>query len=52
MVKAVAGNKYNGKEVMRLLLQEYNQEISITEEIVEVAVDNKDNNKEILRLLL
>ena len=52
MVEAAARNEYNGKELMKLLLQERGQEISITEAVVKAAASNGGNGKEIMRLLL
>ena len=52
VVEAAAGNEYNGKEMMRLLLQERDQKISITEAVVEAAAGNRDNGKEMMTVLL
>jgi hypothetical protein len=47
----VAGNIQNGKEVMALLLEQRGDEIEITEEVVEAAVENIQNGKEVMAFL-
>ena len=48
VIEAAAGNKYNGEEVMRLLLQERGQEISITEAVVKAAAgDSRDDGQRV-----
>ncbi|KAH9903854.1 vegetative incompatibility protein HET-E-1 [Xylariomycetidae sp. FL2044] len=40
MVKAAAGNNWNGKEVMALLFDQRGDEVSITEDVVKVTAKN------------
>jgi hypothetical protein len=52
VVKAAAGNYENGKEVMRLLLEQRGADIQIIEEVVKTAAGNYRNGKEVMMLLL
>jgi hypothetical protein len=52
VVKAAAGNSYNGKEMMTLLLDQRGADVQITEEVVKAAAGNKYNGKEVMTLLL
>ncbi|KAM0168180.1 hypothetical protein ACHAPF_011256 [Botrytis cinerea] len=51
VVTAAAGNWNNGKEVMKLLLEQRGAEVLITEEVVKAAVGNESNGKEVMKLL-
>ena len=50
VVKAAAGNKQNGKEVMVLLLRQQGDDAKITEEVVVYIAESFD--KEVMALLL
>jgi hypothetical protein len=50
VVKAAAENRFNGKEVMTLLLDRRGADVPITEAVVKAAAANEDNN-ELLRYL-
>ncbi|KAK7398584.1 hypothetical protein QQX98_012040 [Neonectria punicea] len=52
VVKAAAGNRGDGKEVMALLLDQQGDQITITEEVVKAAAGNYGNGKEVMALLL
>ncbi|KAM7209803.1 hypothetical protein V8F06_014814 [Rhypophila decipiens] len=43
VVKAAAGNKSNGKEMMALLLDQRGTEVKITEEVVKAAAENQSS---------
>jgi hypothetical protein len=51
VVKAAAGNRGNGKEVMTLLLDQQGDQIHITEDVVKAAAGNGRNGKEVMTLL-
>ncbi len=52
VVKAAAGNEYNGMKVMALLLDRRGNEVKITEEVVKAAAGNKYNGIKVMALLL
>ncbi|KAH6653092.1 hypothetical protein BKA67DRAFT_536788 [Truncatella angustata] len=52
VVKAAAGNEWNGKEVMALLLAKRPDDVVITEGVVKAAVGNGLNGKKVMALLL
>ncbi|KAL7908137.1 hypothetical protein GGI35DRAFT_54680 [Trichoderma velutinum] len=52
VVKGVAGNFNNGKEVMALLLDQREDQIIITEDIIKAAAGNPGDSKEVMTLLL
>ena len=52
VVKAAAGNRWSGKEVMTLLLEQRGADVVITEEIMKAAARNGRSGKEIMMLLL
>lgn len=51
MVKAAAGNRVNGTQVMTLLLDRRG-EITITEEVLKAAAGNENNGEQVMTLLL
>ncbi|ORX98360.1 hypothetical protein BCR34DRAFT_577292 [Clohesyomyces aquaticus] len=51
VVVAAAGNYYNGKDIMTLLLDRRGDEVQITQEVVVAAARNR-NGKDIMTLLL
>ena len=51
VVKAAAGNRGNGKEILTLLLDQRGADVRITEEVVKTAARNQGSGKEILTLL-
>ncbi|OCL07799.1 hypothetical protein AOQ84DRAFT_389280 [Glonium stellatum] len=52
VVKAAAGNRRSGKEVMALLLNRRGADVRITEEVVKAAAGNWSSGKEVMALLL
>jgi hypothetical protein len=52
VVVAAAGNNYNGKEIMELLLDKRGNKVQITQEVVVAAAQNYGNSKEVMALLL
>ena len=52
IVKAVARNWEDGKELMTLLLDRRGDQIQITEDVVEAAASNEENGKGVMALLL
>ncbi|RYP53788.1 hypothetical protein DL770_010981 [Monosporascus sp. CRB-9-2] len=52
VVKAAAGNDYEGKEIMALLLDQRGTEVKITDEVVKVAAGNEGSGREVMALLL
>ena len=52
VVKAAAGNKESGKEVMMVLLEQQGVDVVITEEVVKAGAGNSGSGKKVMTLLL
>ncbi|KAH7310162.1 hypothetical protein BKA65DRAFT_559174 [Rhexocercosporidium sp. MPI-PUGE-AT-0058] len=52
VVKAAAGNYRNGKEVMKLLLEQRGADVVITEAVVTAAAENNKSGEKVMKLLL
>lgn len=51
VVKAVVGNTGYSKKVIRLLLEQYRGEVTITDEVVKAVAGNIGYSKEVMALL-
>jgi hypothetical protein len=52
MIKAAAGNKKNGRDIMRLFLKKRGREVKVTDRAIEAAVRNVTSGRDIINLLL
>jgi DNA polymerase III delta prime subunit len=52
VIKAAARNSENGRDIMRLLLEQRGDQIQITEDVVTAAAGNESSGEDIMALLL